>query len=223
MKKQVILLGGGASVKEGINKGLWDKIKGHEIWSLNYGFMTMPYLPNREIWIDISFFRNNIVELQKLSEKGVPIVVKKHMQYADFDMITQYNASRDKRNYFGKDAIKKNMIYSGSMGLVGIFALSLAIAENYNLIYLLGYDFGTKSLKETFTHYYQDELKVQSSGVGRPVVYRLKNDNLKKEVTDFELYTKEEGVDIYNVSMNSNIPYFSKVTWEDFFGAIQNA
>jgi len=44
MNEEVIILGGGYSVKEGIEKGLWNKIKDKNVWSLNYVFLTMPFL-----------------------------------------------------------------------------------------------------------------------------------------------------------------------------------
>ena len=139
--KKVILIGGGHSLKEGIEKDLWSKIKDKEIWSTNYAFMTMPYLPKREIWVDIDFFKNNIVALQKLSEQGVTMVTRTHRRYADIPNLIKYNSARLTKDYVGKEGITRNCIFYGKLGLVGTFALSLAVAELYDEIFLLGYDF----------------------------------------------------------------------------------
>jgi len=217
MIKQCVLLGSGASIREGIDKDLWNKIKGQNIWSLNYAWLTMPYLPKRELFVDNNFFKDNVVKLQELAEKGVEVIGKFHSKNAYIDKITKYKTTREKAKYFGKESIKKNLIFRGAMGLVGMFALSLAIAEGYNEIYLLGYDFGTVSLEEKFTHYYQDKLNVKSSGVGRPIVYRTPKNEIKKQVSDFDVFLREKDVNIYNVSLMSNIPFYKKISYEEFF------
>ena len=89
-QKEVILVGAGYSLKEGIDKELWDKIKGKEIWSCNYAYRTMPYLPARELWTDINFFNWNIDELQQLAQKGVPCYAKKNGKYDRIPEINQY-------------------------------------------------------------------------------------------------------------------------------------
>ncbi len=214
--KKVILVGGGYSVKEGVSLGLWEKIKGQEIWSLNYAFMTMPFLPNKEIWVDYPFFENNIQVLQKLSEQGVKMIASSNNKYKFISAIKLYTSTREK--YFGKEAVSRNEIYYGRMGLVGLFALSLAIAEGFEEIYLLGYDFGSiKGKGDLNTHYYQDILNIYSTGVRNPEVYRMPDNAVRIEVEDFKVYLQDKDVTIWNVSLNSNIPYFPKLSWEEFF------
>lgn len=209
--RDVIICGGGYSVKEGIDKGLWDKIKNKEIWSLNYAYKAMPYLPTREIWLDKHFFKINIEELQKLYKQKVECIAKFNDIYCAIKDIITYEGTQDK-TLFGKDKI----MFTGSMNLVGFFALSLALYEKIDRVYLLGYDFGNSGLNNKLTHFYQDSVPCVSSGVGRPDVYRLENNKIKNEVKDFELYT-HQSTKIYNVSLNSNIPYFTKLSWEYFF------
>lgn len=206
MNKDIILVGGGSSVNEGISLGLWNKIKDFEVWSINFAFMTMPYLPKREIWVDLSFFTKNMEALQKLQSQGVPCYAKKHMKYVNIPEVTTLETTRDP-----KEADKK--IFIGRMGLSGFFALHLAIKENYDRIFLLGFDFGAPT---THTHYYQDILKVESSGFGKPELYTHKNGQVKDGVKDFEIFIGSNSK-IYNVSMISNIPYFPKITYEEFF------
>ena len=142
MKKTVILVGGGKSVREGISLGLWEKICEKEIWSLNYPFMTMPYLPKRELFVDRNFYKNNISAVQSIADRKVEIVCRYQPHYADDaheKAFKMYQTTKEKAAYKGKQALEADgtpHIYVGEMGLVGTFALSLAIAEKYEVIYL---------------------------------------------------------------------------------------
>lgn len=220
--KQVILIGGGTTLKEGIDKDLWNKIKDKEVWSLNYAFKTMPYLPKREIWVDKAFFTDNVEDLQTLCEKGVQMITRQNIATAFIEKIIQYPSTRERKDYRGKQGLEKSpLIFIGQQGLVGIFALSLAIAERYDEIFLLGYNYGVSDIKQKKTHYYQDYLKVQSSGMGRPEVYLMPNGKVRKEIRDFEPFSKEEGIKIWNVSLTSNIPYFERISYENFFKKLE--
>jgi hypothetical protein len=109
------------------------------------------------------------------------------------------------------------------MGLGGFFALSIAVKEEYDEIYLLGYDFGSPSLKEKLTHYYQNKLDVSSIGIAHPELYLNDNDTVKEEVKDFELFLSPSFKSkIYNVSLISNIPYFDKISYEEFFTKLKD-
>lgn len=217
--KSVIICGGGYSIQEGINLDLWSKLKsflssGLEIWSINYAFLTMPYLPHREVWIDISFFKNNIEKLQNLYKQGVKCYAKKHNIYATIPEIITYECTREANQ-------SKDKIFIGRMGLSGFFALHLACKETYSPIYLLGFDFGSDSLDNKLTHYYQNKLQVISTGVGKPSLYRNEKGQIKDEIRDFELFLSYPSK-IYNVSLNSNIPYFQKISYEEFFKLLEN-
>lgn len=223
MSKQVVICGGGKSIREGISLGLWDKIKDKKVWSLNYAFMTLPFLPSREIFVDRCFYRNNIDALQALSEKGVEMIARYQDVYAAIDKIKKYQTTREKSGYKGKLALKTDgtpHLYVGQMGLTGTFALSLAIAEGYDTIFILGYDFGNLSYEDKDTHYYQGQLKVISSGVGNPQVYLKRDGTPSDNIKDYEIFTQEKDIKIYNVSMQSRLSYFTKITWEVFFQKI---
>lgn len=240
VKKAVVLVGGGYSIRQGLDLGLWDKLKHQdiEVWSLNHAFRVMPYLPSREIWIDISFFQKNIDDIEKLWKQGVKLHARGNQRYANLnhslgEAIKPYEVTRERAGYKGQYPLKDltPFLFAGRMGLVGLFALSLAVAEQYPSIYLLGYDFGTTNIDNTKTHFYQDELDVGdssakknkyfSTGVGKPLVYRDKrNKEVKGDVRDFEVYLREPGIKIYNVSPQSNIPYFQKLTYPEFFERI---
>jgi hypothetical protein len=216
--KKLILLGAGNSIKEGLEKDLWNKIKHIEKWSLNSMFKIMPYLPDREIWVDKKFFEQTVVELQQLSLKGVKMITRNNTRYAELDSIIQYEGTREILKWNKENKV----LFMGQMGLTGIFALSLAIIEGYEEIYLLGYDFGNTSIKDKQTHIYQDKLKalrIYSTGSGNPEVYRNDKDQVKNEVEDFNVYLHEKAK-IYNVSLNSNIKIFPRISYDEFFSKI---
>jgi hypothetical protein len=209
--KDLIIVGGGNSVQEGLDSNLWAKIKGKEIWSINYAFMSMPYLPSREIWVDISFFKHNTDTLQKLFVGGVPCHAKKHPIYAQIPEIKTYECTRQPN--------ETNKLFIGRMGLSGFFALSLALREEYEKIYLLGYDFGTINVADKKTHFYQGILNVYSTGVNHPELYRNRENTVKNEVNDFENFVPH-AEKIVNVSPNSNISYFKKANYEEFYAML---
>lgn len=219
----VIIIGGGYSVKEEWENGLFDKIKdkGYEIWSLNFAFKTMPYLPDRQLFVDRSFFEGYKDELNDLAEKGVPITCKKHNKYAFIKEIECLDTYKEPEKF----DIESSQIYTGNMGLVGFFALSYSIQKGFKNIFLLGYDFGSPDITDTKTHYYQEEqskLNITSRGAGRPSIYRnIGTNELKKYIKDFEVYKKVKDANIYNVSMRSNIDTFPKITYEKFYEIIR--
>jgi len=224
--KTVILVGGGRSLREQWENGIYEKIRGYEVWSLNFAWKTMPYLPSRQLFVDKSFYKNNLDDIQKLHEQGVPLTAKWHTQYAFLgNFIEQYKIHNDREKYSGREALKteNKFLYTGLMGLCGTFAISYAIARGYEKIYLLGYDFGTPTAGDRVTHYYQEEipdLKIKSKGAGRTTVYREKDGKLKDKVKDYQVFLQVKDVEIINVSPLSNITYFKKITYEQFYEEI---
>ena len=53
MKKsnQLIIIGGGASIEEGISKNLWEKIKNKFVIGINYSYHHFPN-PTFQVWLD---------------------------------------------------------------------------------------------------------------------------------------------------------------------------
>ena len=226
MSKRLVIIGGGKSVIEGIDTGLWDKIKDQEVWGLNYAYKLYPHKLDRQLFVDFNFFRNNQNDLEELAKQGIPIHAKKHSKLQDVtnNYIIQYNSVRERGGFRGKDALKQPPeahIFVGRLGLVGTFSLSLAIAEGYDEIYLLGYDFGPAKLEDKMTHWYQGKVDVVSTGVGRPTVYWQPDASLKKQVEDYQVFSNIEGVNIYNVSLPSNIPNLPKISYPQFYNLIK--
>ena len=221
MSKEVIILAGGWSVKEGIAQGLWDKIKDKEIWSLNFAYKFLPYLPSKQFHVDITFFRNCVKELQMLSERGVPIHAKENdIEYVNIKAVQQHKVFRTPKEE------KPGELFIGQMGLCGLFALSYAISQGYENIYLLGHDFGSPNLDNKNTHWYQDlqmnefSEPIKSNGLKNPSVYLERNDAPKPMIKDFEYYLKFPNK-IYNVSSRSNINYFPIIGYDEFFRKIE--
>lgn len=212
--KDVIILGGGKSILEGIETGLWNNIKDKEVWSLNFAYKMMPFIPTREVWVDTTFWKNNISELEMLSKKGTKCHCKKNDRYNFINDIIQHEITR-------KVEEKDTRLFIGAMGLCGMFALSLAISEKFERIFLLGYDWGTTKISDTHTHFYQGQsgIEYSSRGVGRPEVYLSNTSNPKKDVNEFDIYKDHK--EIYNVSMNSHIVSFPKITYQEFYDKIK--
>lgn len=222
--REVIILGGGYSVKEGIDKGLWDKIKGLDIWALNVTYKTMPYLPNKELWVDFhNFYRAYEAEILNLD---CHLVTKYQSYYTTIDKITILTPTNKPDEFYGREALQKGKIFIGQRGFCGIMALSYAVALGYNIIYLLGYDFGNISTSNgKRTHYFDDNMADYGIKRGyenpRYTVFVDKNGKVKTDVKDFQLYSDISDLKIYNVSLESNIPYFEKISYEDFFDLIK--
>lgn len=132
--------------------------------------------------------------------------------------------------------------------LVGLFTLSLVIALGFTEIYLLGFDGRSINGK---THFYQDlinlkELKqdkvthkdgttrivaerLRWFGVGKKelngkTVYNTGTYNNTKELNEkwFSVYKKTSDVKIYNISPQSAIQVFPKLTYGEFFERIKD-
>ena len=221
---RVILIGGGNSVKEGIENGLWDKLKNEEVWSLNFAYQFMPYPPKKQLWVDDSFFNKCVDDLEKLCKiNNVEMHTKRHRRYAYLqDYIKQYDVVREKGG-FKEWCLKHEPIhvFCGSLGLVGFFALSIAVSMNYKEIYLLGYDWGSPNINDKQTHWYQgNPNQPPSHGMGKPEIY-LNNDGANRKISDFDVYTNISDLKIYNASLISHIYQFPKLTWTDFFNQLE--
>lgn len=137
--------------------------------------------------------------------------------------------------YFGRDSWNKG-IYTRH--LVGMFGLTLAIALGFKEIYLLGYDCREINGK---THFYQnvvdlekqykkaevtsDKLVFRGVGMvdlGRKNNYKTSTYNNASAINDvwYRPYEKEKGVKIFNVSTDSVINVFPKITYDAFYEQI---
>jgi len=202
--KQLVIIGGGSSIQEGISKDLWSKLENKFVIGLNYSYKYFSN-PTVQCFVDHEFYSKEYDDLKSLgliigkSQK----TLKLHDNTITMTCSGQYN--RDVRK----------AVYKAS--LVGIFALSLGIyLLDEGEIFLLGYDFGELTTEKdaknrVITHFYQGQT--EHRGIGKNSYYNISN----KANDDFKVYSKETRCKIYNVSMKSKIDIFDKISYDEFF------
>lgn len=212
--KQIVIIGGGVSLKEGIEKGLWDKLKGKWTIGLNYSynFSDSTIL----CYVDEPFYKE---ESKKEKFRNLPIIVGKEHKQLKMLPNTITLKTNDVKYY--RDV--KLGCYKSN--LCGLFALSLAIyLLDEGEIYLLGYDncaMGKAKNGRALTHFYQGEINHR--GIGKCNYFNGVHKGGKKFVDrDFGVYQDESKVHIYNVSLNSKITTFPKLSWAGFFEKLDN-
>jgi len=210
---QLIILGGGSSVVEGINKELWQKLKGRFVIGLNHSYDFYPD-PTFMTCLDNHFFTHKNKDGGDVWEdlKKQPLIITKQHKPKDMlpNMIVVKGCSCFNRTLF-EGAYKSS--------LTGIYTLSLAIhLLDVGEIFLLGYDFcaNGKNKGKDITHWYQGQL--QHKGIGKINYYHTRN----RANNDFKPFLKETKCKIYNVSMISKIPenIFEKISYNKFFSLL---
>lgn len=224
MGNQIIIIGGGTSIKEGISKELWNKIKDKFVIGINYSYRYFSN-PTFQCFVDDKFYNENY---EKMKNIGLIIGNKKPVKNQLSSTILLPSISKYYRDI-------KHGVYKSSLS--GLFALSLAIyLLDEGEIFLLGYDYGemrksdfTKFMKNcvelgkimvkdkknrALTHFYQGDI--EHRGIGKINYYNAN----KRADRDFGVYAKENKVKIYNVSKTSKITTFSTLTYEEFFKKI---
>lgn len=204
--KQLVIIGGGTSIKEGISKDLWKKMRNRFTFGLNYSFKYFPN-PTAQLFVDDKFY---IDEKQKMKNLSL-IIGKKHKITKMPNTIMLQCKSKYIRNL--KDGIYKST-------LVGLFALSLGIyILEEGEIYLLGFDYSAQGKDKDgrdCTHFYQGDIKHR--GIGKTNYYTAD----KRADRDFGVYKNEKKVKIYNISLNSKINIFPKISYDKFFSLLNN-
>lgn len=220
--KQIVIIGGGSSIKEGLTKDLWKKLENKFIIGLNYSYNYFKD-PTIQCYVDRDFYKDNIEKMSHL-----PLIIGNTHKGLKLDpnTITINTCAEYKRDL-------NPGCYKASLG--GLFALSLAIyLLDGGTIFLLGYDWGgkrkiasDKPLMTKFdiqnayirdkqgrklTHFYQGEIKHR--GIGKTNYF----ENYKQARKDFKPYKAEKKCKIYNVSPDSQIPsdIFPKINYDEF-------
>lgn len=201
--KQLIIIGGGTSIKEGIYRKLWKKLDEKFTVGLNYSFRYFP-VPTFQCYVDKLFY-----EKQTQNMKYLPLIIGNYFKNLKTlsNTIMLKNSSKYNRD------ISKGCYKSS---LCGLYALSLGIyLLNKGEIYLLGYDYSDNGMKDNkkrlITHFYQGDI--QHRGIGKVNYYKTKG----RAEKDFGVYKNEKKCKIYNVSMNSKINTFPKISYDQFF------
>ena len=232
-KTQCIIIGGGHSVTEGLNKDLWNKISNKFTVGCNYSYRY--YNSTLLCFIDNDFYEQEFINLSNLELiVGKCSLKNTHPNTIAIPHTNEYNRGLTKGIYGA---------------LTGVYALSLAIyLLDVGEIFMLGMDFGAKSndikcpiklkeitykgniltaprfivsksegkLSRPLTHWYQDEL--EHRGVGQIGYYYIKD----KVTNVFKAFEGETKCKIYNVGLDSRIEQFEKISYDSFFSKLDN-
>jgi len=248
MTNRAIIIGSGASLRQ----NQWDiNIENLPIWSILKDELTIgcnwSYKWFNSTVLMYSDYQWYVTEKENL--KNVPLILgkkdgyyhRKDSEKIDKNVILLDECKHTKRlkyntnkagmhpTYWGKDAWTKGFYCSQ---LIGIKALNLAIALNSKEIYLLGYDACDIN---GHTHFYEDTdtgtymwNNHKHCGVGKDDKGRYKTGNYNKieELNKFYFQPFEQelknGIKIYNVSLQSKIDTFPKISYDEFYKHLKN-
>ena len=234
---RAVILGGGSSIRQGLwnlpvtDLPIWRKIQNEFVIGTNFSDLFFP--STVLMYSDYQFYHTQKEWLDK-----VPLVIGRPGGYYERDDCIGLNYNL----LLLKGSIKYNGINSLKNGLytyqlVGMAAISFAIGLGCKEIYLLGYD---ACEINGHTHFYDDipnaghyKYITPRCGVGKKLndnnelVYRTGNYNKIKELNDvyFKPFEQalQDGIKIYNVSPNSKIETFTKITMEQMFHHIEQS
>ena len=223
--------------KNGLEPQLEEIIKGNYSIGINY-FFKYGCKTTFDLFNDWQFYLDNSKAL-----KNLPLIV------GSFDpSLKNRNINRTHKNtillnvsnkdYYGLEAWG-NTFYCKQ--LVGIFALNLAICLGFTEIYLLGYDACTINNQ---THFYEGvadltkgtpiyirgvlkDTRMHYRGVGKyengnykTSTYNNEGNHLNK--TWFAPFKNLKNINVYNVSPESVITVFKKISYDDFYAQVPN-
>jgi len=200
---QLILLGGGSSLKEGIDMGLFEKIKGKFSIGTNYSYKFFP--STLQVFVDSTFYNTQRLELEKL-----PLIIG---QCRNIKVKLPNTLAIPSNSVYNRDLV--GGVHSAKLS--GIYALTLGIhLLDSGDLFLLGYDLGAVSKDKddkgrVKTHFYQGIT--DHRGVGKTSYYDVRDRDKK----DFGCFAQEKKIHIYNVSPLSNINVFEKIDYKTFF------
>ena len=207
--KQLVIIGGGSSLRLPIQDGLWKKLEGCYTIGINYNYRH--FESTCLMGVDDAFYTKEPI-------KNLPLLVwgfKKKLNF--FKIHPNTIPIRTKGTYSGRDL--STGVYCSRLS--GMFALTLGInLVDVGEIFTLGFDFGcnfkTVINKQYATHYYQDEFKHRGSGhIG---YYSIRS----RMANDFAVYKDEKKVKIYNVIdvPESHISTFEKINYDTFYSKL---
>ena len=219
----------------GLEPKLEEIIKGNFSIGLNY-FQKYGCETTLTSFADWQFYEDNYNDLKKY-----PLLVGAyHAQLLKNNVCPKHDNTillKHGGKYFGKDAWNNTFYYVQNLGTL---SLNFAIALGFTEIYLLGFDHseingkthfyqGVCNLKKTTPIYVKDILKCDREhfrGVGKKPsgVYKTGTYNHPNLINKkwFRPFYDDKSVNIYNVSPDSAITLFPKLTYEQFYSKVQN-
>jgi hypothetical protein len=216
---ECIIIGGGKSILEGLNRGLQPLLASKFTILTNYAYKTFPgtflafqdkefYIPDHaKHYSDPKTIRHPDI-YEEL--KTLPLIIGiNNNGIEEFKLDNTILLDKKYRT-----------------NLTGMFALRLVeMIMKEGTIYLLGFDWPRRTgLPERDPNYnpksdlqihYYDDIKHRGSGY----VGYYENHNPDK---DFAEFTKKDTFKIYNVSLESNIDCFEKISYVQFFRLLTN-
>jgi len=217
--EEIIIIGGGASIKEGISLGLKDKLKDKFVIACNYAYKHFPH--TLLACVDSDFY--------------VPYYMQRKQNPDIYEELKKESLIITTANIDSKVLLPNTLIVKGSgiynnnpikLGfynpiLCGLFALHLAEYFEPKKIFLLGYDWNRRNPapidRRVYNghtnldiHYYNKE-EIPHEGIGKIGFYE---NHLANQY--FKAFNNSK-CKIYNVSLNSNIENFEKITYSEFF------
>jgi hypothetical protein len=205
---EIIIVGGGSSIKEGISLGLQDYLKDKFVIACNYAYKHFPH--TLLCFTDRDFYKPHEVGIETNPDiyeelKKEPLIVGiNHNGVEEFKLPNTILVKSSME--FKRITNPEIEGFYAPNYLCGIFAMSLACyLMNYKgILYLLGFDW----TKEGETHYYSKE-EINHRGIGWANSYKVHNpDNI------FKPFEKIKDVKIFNVFLNSNINNFNKISYK---------
>ena len=227
----------------GLEMKLEEIIKGNYSIGLNYWYKYG--CPTTIVsFADYQFYQFNFKDLAK-----IPLIIGSHApqlkKHNEDNTHSNTILLKNSGVYNGKDSIAKGLY---TKQLIGMWSLSLAIALGFKEIYLLGYD-GCEINGQT--HFYQGVIDITKTmpeylngkhvndlvvfhGVGRHQSgnvkgqYKTSTYNSKKHLNQewFAPFHADretrKNIKIYNVSPESAIDVFPKISYEEFYSKIKN-
>jgi len=194
---QLIIIGGGTSVSEGIVTGLKYKLEDKFVCGINYAYK----------YFDTTFLTclnyTDFYDTNRKELKELPLII---------------TCDRVHPSIWEKNTVlaKSGSSIAGRPALSGLLALDIAtrILDKGDEIYLLGYDYGViNEIKDqqgrSQTHFYQGNE--EHRGIGSHSYYdRSKSCSFFNQSTD-------NYVPIFNVSVDSNIKCFPRISYSEFY------
>ena len=232
-----LILGGGLSIRQGLwnlpvtDLPIWRKIQNEFVIGTNFSNLFFP--STVLMYSDYHFYHTQKQWLDK-----VPLIVGRDDDYYRRDQCIGLGDNvtllKGSTKYNGINSLKEGLY---TFQLVGMAAISFAIGLGCKEIYLLGFD---ACEINGHTHFYDDIAigtyfynKQKYCGIGKhkttegQYIYNTGNYNKIKELNEhwFKPFEKAlvDGIKIYNVSLESKINTFQKISMEQMFHNIEQS
>lgn len=235
MLDRVCIIGSGASVRQSLwdisidKLPIWTAIKNEITFGLNW--TDKWHIPTVQMFMDYQLYITRQKEYNKL-----PLVIGKdnpHIGLREYDSNKKCIPGNNlillppSGEFHGVDSWTKGF---GKAQLVGLMALTVACVLGFKNIYLLGFDCCEIDSR---THFYQGDKentgkyewqRIEHNGMGKINDKKYRTSDYNNDVTTlyFDTYKEElKKRNIYNVSLNSQIKTFPKISYNDFYTALE--